>query len=125
MKAVAEHKAPVSKADRTNFVILPSTFLLHAIILLVEIYCVDGFRKGTEFQGESTHKVEHASGYHEIGDCARTQIPLVTIGQREDIQDGQRKKCAYVEQLLYFRNQRAIIEVPRLESGGSETIGII
>jgi len=28
-------------------------------------------------QGKSTHKVEHASGYYEIGDRARTQIQLV------------------------------------------------
>ena len=45
MKAVAEHKAPVSKADRINFVILLSMLLLHAIILLVEINCVHDVRK--------------------------------------------------------------------------------
>ena len=37
MKAVTEHKAPVSKADRISFVILLSKFLLHVILLLVEI----------------------------------------------------------------------------------------
>ena len=45
MKAVAEHKAPVSKADRIRFVILLSILLLHAILLLVEINCVYGFRR--------------------------------------------------------------------------------
>jgi hypothetical protein len=45
MKAVAEHKAPVPKAVRINFVILPSKFLLHATILLVEINCMHDFRK--------------------------------------------------------------------------------
>jgi hypothetical protein len=45
MKVVAEHKAPVSKADRISFVILLSRPLFHAIILLVEINCVHGLRK--------------------------------------------------------------------------------
>ena len=74
MKAVAEHKAPVSKVDRISLVILPSEFLLNAIILLVEINCARLQKKKINFQGESTHKVEHASGYHEIGGRARTQI---------------------------------------------------
>jgi hypothetical protein len=74
MRAVTEHKAPVSKVDRINFAILPSEFLLHAIILLVEINCARLQKKRINFQGESTHKVEHASGYYEIGDRARSQI---------------------------------------------------
>jgi hypothetical protein len=45
MKAVAEHRAPVSKVDRISLVILLSKSLLHSILLLVEINCVHGFRK--------------------------------------------------------------------------------
>ena len=46
-KAVAEHKAPVSKVDRISFVILlsKSESLLHPIFLLVETNCVHYFRK--------------------------------------------------------------------------------
>jgi hypothetical protein len=43
--------------------------------------------KRLNFQGESTRKIEHASGYHAIGDRSRTQIQLVTIDQREDMRD--------------------------------------
>jgi hypothetical protein len=49
MKAVAEHRAPVSKVDRISFVILLSKSLLHPTLLLVEINCVHGFRKKDEF----------------------------------------------------------------------------
>ena len=47
MKAVAEHKAPVSKMDRINFEILLSKSLLHrrVIVLFVEINCVHSFRQ--------------------------------------------------------------------------------
>ena len=41
--------------------------------------------KRTKFQGKSTHNVEHTSGYHKIGNRARTQIQLVTIDQRGDM----------------------------------------
>ena len=87
MKAITEHKAPVSNVDRISFVILPSKFLLHAILLLVEKNCARLQKKRIYFQGESTRKVKHTSGYHEIGEGAHTQIQLVIIDQREDMRN--------------------------------------
>jgi hypothetical protein len=83
--ATAEHRAPVSKVDRTSFVILLSVSLLQAAFLLVEINCGHGFRRRIDFPGEGTHKVEHASRYDEIGGRTACHIQLVTIDQREDM----------------------------------------
>ena len=82
---------PVSKVDRITFVSLLSVSLLHALRLLVEINCGHSFGRIRYLPSKSTHKVEHANGYQEIGECARTHINLVAVDKRDKCGRQKRK----------------------------------